>query len=137
MFNFSKIIKHNQVKKTIFNFPYFSYIELNCYVKEVDKVLNHIYETIDEKELEITDNVSLVDGVLNISFKNSRNYVLNIQRPNLQIWLSSPISGPQRFEFDADKNAWLNIRNKKPLLEILEEEINTFIDINQKKLKLI
>jgi frataxin len=101
------------------------------YIKEVDSVMNYIFEKIDEKEYDITDNINLAAGVLSFTFHDNKNYVINIQRPNLQIWLSSPISGPQRYEFDLDTNNWVNVRNKKGLLELLDEEINEILEENK------
>ena len=37
-----------------------------------------------------------------------RTYVLNKQAPNKQIWWSSPISGPHRFEEDGER--WADAR---------------------------
>ena len=34
-------------------------------------------------------------------------YVINKQSPNRQIWLSSPISGPSRFDFDLETETWI------------------------------
>lgn len=106
-------------------------IPYDRYMKEVEHVLNKINDEIDSKELEIIENITLVEGVLKITFIGNINYVLNIQRPNLQLWLSSPFSGPQRFEFDLETNKWLNIRNKRDLLEILNEEINGILSKNK------
>ncbi len=101
--------------------------DMQTYLKEVEGVLNHIYETLDVMDLEVTDNITLSDGVLKISFKKNRHFVINIQRPNLQIWLSSPFSGPQRFEFNMKEGKWENIRNKKSILTILEDEFNQIL----------
>lgn len=45
------------------------------------------------------DEINYADGVLTIEMTDGRAYVLNKQAPNMQVWLSSPISGPQRFEY--------------------------------------
>jgi frataxin len=100
-------------------------LDFERYVKEVDKTMNIINDHLEE--LEVTDNITLTDGVLKITLPKNKHYVLNIQRPNQQIWLSSPISGPQRFEFDLKSNSWKNNRNGKDLYEILNEEMNTII----------
>lgn len=107
-----------------------SQLDLDTYLKEVDSILNSIYEQIDENEFEMTENIIFVDGVLKVTFSNNKNYVINIQRPNKQIWLSSPFSGPQRFEFDTSDKKWKNIRNKKSLLDILNEELNQLLKDN-------
>lgn len=106
-------------------------IDNETYLKEVDRFMEEIFEQIDEKELPIADNISLASGVLNMTFSGNKNYVINIQRPNQQIWLSSPFSGPQRFEFDQQQRKWLNVRNHKDLVAILNDEINQMLQDNK------
>ena len=38
-------------------------------------------------------------NVLTLKFPPHGTYVLNKQPPNKQLWLSSPISGPRRFDY--------------------------------------
>jgi len=47
--------------------------------------------------------------------------VLNKQAPNLQLWLSSPVRGPLRYEFRDD--AWVNNRDEHPLLASVAEDV--------------
>ena len=68
--------------------------------------------------------MNYADGVLNIEMKDGRAYVINKQAPNMQIWLSSPLSGPQRFEYELDSEQWLQIRSKEELVTLLEKEFN-------------
>ena len=56
------------------------------------------------------EEINFSNGVLTIDMTDGRSYVLNKQTPNLQVWLSSPISGPQRFEYALDSDLWLQIR---------------------------
>ena len=54
-------------------------------------------------------------------------YVINKQTPNKQIWLSSPFSGPHRFECyqeekDEEIYTWKHYRTDKDLIEMLNEE---------------
>lgn len=100
-------------------------IDLERYLKEVHKTLNYINDYLEE--LEVTDNITLSDGVLKITLNKNKHYVLNIQRPNMQIWLSSPISGPQRFEFDLSTNSWKNNRNGGEIYKILNQEMNSIL----------
>ncbi len=102
-------------------------IELSDFIRKVDDTLNDITDQLDELDLDITDNIALAGGVLKLSFANTRHYVLNIQRPNKQLWFSSPFSGPQRFEYDSESNTWKNIRDNKELYSILNEEINVIL----------
>jgi frataxin len=107
-------------------------ISFDKYYKEVQNLLESLYEDIDSQELEIVENISLSDGVLNIALTGNKKYVINMQRPNLQVWLSSPISGPQRYEFNLDSNKWLNIRNNINIYELLEKEFNSISADNSK-----
>ena len=56
--------------------------------------LTDLTDALDETDSNVFEEVNYADGVLNIEMSDSRCYVLNKQQPNMQIWLSSPISGP-------------------------------------------
>lgn len=117
-----------KISQTIFNHFAFhlSTINTNKFISLVDKTLNHIYDEIDKKEYPFIDNISLEEEVLTINLKNSLTYVINIQKINKQIWLSSPFSGPQRFEYDDKSLNWISITNKNTtLLNLISQEINT------------
>ena len=49
-------------------------------------------------------------------------YVINKQTPNTQIWLSSPVSGPKRYDFI--KNRWIYKHDNSNLHELLSIELN-------------
>jgi frataxin len=55
--------------------------------------------------------------------------VLNKQGPNQQIWWSSPISGPLRFDFDGASGEWVSSRTKLPLIPLLKEEMSEVLGI--------
>lgn len=64
----------------------------------------------------------LQDGVLTIKFgANYGTYVINRQTPNKQIWLSSPDSGPKRYDFI--NKQWIYKHDGKSLYQLLDEEI--------------
>ena len=46
-------------------------------------------------------------------------FVLNKQTPNEQLWLSSPVSGPLRYDFCGQQLAWLNSRDQHDLLGLV------------------
>ena len=62
------------------------------------------------------------DGVLNVAVGERGHFVLNKQAPNLQLWLSSPISGPLRYDFSTDAKAWVNSRDGHELLPLLADD---------------
>ena len=103
----------------------FSTNTLTKFISKVDSTLNKIYDEIDKKEYSFIDNISLEEGVLTINLKEDKTYVINIQKPNKQIWLSSPFSGPRRFEFNEANNKWIDIHNSNnSLLSLISKEIN-------------
>ena len=103
----------------------FSTNTLTKFISMVDSTLNMIYDEIDKKEYSFIDNISLEEGVLTINLKEDKTYVINIQKPNKQIWLSSPFSGPRRFEFNEANNKWIDIHNSNnSLLSLISKEIN-------------
>ena len=62
-------------------------------------------------------------GVLTLVLNESQTYVLNKQRPNRQIWLSSPTSGPRRFNPGVG-DTWIDVRTGENLLSILHAELS-------------
>lgn len=59
-------------------------------------------------------------GVMEINCADG-TYVINKQPPTKQIWLSSPISGPKRFDYH--DNSWISLRDGVKLSELLESEM--------------
>jgi frataxin len=53
-----------------------------------------------------TPDISYSSGVLTIALSQG-TWVLNKQTPNRQIWWSSPISGPRRYEYEEDTGKWI------------------------------
>ncbi|KAI5302395.1 Mitochondrial chaperone Frataxin, partial [Ascosphaera atra] len=73
-------------------------------------------------------------GVLTIEAPGIGTYVLNKQPPNKQIWLSSPITGPKRYDWvvptdkQNEKEAykwgnWIYLRDGSSLTGLLKEEL--------------
>lgn len=52
-------------------------------------------------------------------------YVINRQTPNKQIWLSSPKSGPKRYDFINGR--WIYKHDGKTLHELLNSEIPAIV----------
>ena len=68
--------------------------------------------------------MTLASGVLNVYLGQEHGtYVINKQSPNQQIWLSSPVSGPARFDFCKEKHTWIYSHTGESLHEILNREI--------------
>lgn len=67
---------------------------------------------------------------MNVAIASIGTYVINKQPPNKQIWLSSPISGPKRFDYvivsdsqhqkeGTATGGWVYLRDGTTLNEIL------------------
>ncbi|KAM3395442.1 frataxin, mitochondrial isoform X1 [Capsicum galapagoense] len=88
-----------------------------------------IHDLLDKLE-EYGDSVD-IDGfdvdygneVLTLKFGSLGTYVINKQTPNRQIWMSSPVSGPSRFDWDQNCQGWIYRRTKANLQKVLEDEI--------------
>ncbi|KAM1010094.1 hypothetical protein TB1_044737 [Malus domestica] len=97
---------------------------------EFHRLADSTIQDLQEKFEEYGDSVQVDDfdidygnEVLTLKLGDRGTYVLNKQTPNRQIWLSSPVSGPQRFDWDRSAQAWVFRRTKARLLKILESEL--------------
>ncbi|EQC39087.1 hypothetical protein SDRG_03295 [Saprolegnia diclina VS20] len=101
------------------------------FMKLSDVVLNDILEMMDGIEAILPDaDITLSQGVLTINLGEDGTWVLNKQGPNRQIWWSSPVSGPKRFEYDSRLKKWFNTREKQQeLVELLTEEVEDITGI--------
>lgn len=66
------------------------------------------------------------EGVLTIALGNHGTYVLNKQAPNKQIWSSSPVSGPARYDWDGGQ--WVYKREGHELMQKLSQELTQLLD---------
>ena len=107
------------------NTPFSSENEFN---DEADAFLEDLLSDVEVLEDHLEDfDAEYSQGVLNVSLGEHGNYVLNKQRPNMQIWWSSPVSGPKRFEFDGQ--AWMSTRGGENLIDLLREELSIFFPL--------
>ena len=82
---------------------YCSETDLNNYLKLSNETLESLNDRFSELIEDHEDRLrgadtSLADGVLTVQLSELGTYVINKQTPNQQIWLSSPVSGPYRFD---------------------------------------
>ena len=91
------------------------------YVALADECLDTILEKADElsDERDVVE-VELASGVLTLKTPEG-TWVLNKQVPNRQLWLSSPVSGPCRYEHV--DGTWTHTRDGSSLAELLEREL--------------
>lgn len=94
---------------------------LETLMDEVEAALEACQSTaIDLEESEIT----LASGVLTIAIPPHGTWVLNKQTPNRQIWWSSPLSGPKRYEYDEKDGVWFSTKDGLSLLPLLSQELS-------------
>ena len=86
----------------------------------MDRLLDGL-ETLSEDFPDVIPDVELNHGVMTLEITGLGSYVINKQPPNKQIWLASPVSGPDRF--DLYQNEWVSLRNGHKLNEVLSQEI--------------
>lgn len=81
--------------------------------------LNALHETFDifadalpaSNDLREEMDVDFSGDVLNVMLGERGTFVLNKQAPNKQLWLSSPLSGPLRYDYSIGEAAWINHRD--------------------------
>lgn len=93
----------------------------------LDSLSEYFEEIIEEAAQLKSADVSYSDGVLTVQFGVPHGtYVINRQTPNLQIWLSSPISGPKRYDFHDGR--WIYRHDGVSLHELLNQEIPNIVN---------
>lgn len=66
-------------------------------------------------------DVEYSQGVMTLEIEPLGTYVINKQPPNKQIWISSPESGPDRF--DKIGGEWISLRTGENLATLLGREV--------------
>lgn len=102
-------------------------IAIEEFHKVADETLEIIldnFETLGESYPDV--DVELAQGVLTLYLPPNGAYVINKQPANRQIWWSSPISGPKRFDLVDGK--WVYQRDGHTLGEGLREETKRVTD---------
>ncbi|GMT14757.1 hypothetical protein PFISCL1PPCAC_6054 [Pristionchus fissidentatus] len=96
--------------------------DLRVYEKRADETLESISDYVSEigEAANVDVDIALSMGVLSLSIPPVGTFVLNKQRPNLQLWLSSPISGPRRYDLKSGK--WICAREHEALHLLLNRE---------------
>ncbi|CAD5116897.1 DgyrCDS5740 [Dimorphilus gyrociliatus] len=89
--------------------------------------LAEAFELLDFQSNEFPEyDVEYANGVLTVKFGHAHGtYVINKQSPNKQIWLSSPLSGPKRYDFL--DNRWIYKHDSSCLHDLLSKEISEIL----------
>jgi frataxin len=78
---------------------------------------------------------------MSITLPPHGTYVLNKQPPNKQIWLSSPVSGPKRYDWvvigeglnqkeGGGVGDWIYLRDGTSLTDLLRKELGIEVDVH-------
>ncbi|TFK23119.1 Frataxin [Coprinopsis marcescibilis] len=67
-------------------------------------------------------------GVLTLNLGAHGTYVINKQPPNKQIWLSSPFSGPARYDYSEELDDWIYLRDGRSLGDLLNTELGEALE---------
>ncbi|PIN04315.1 Mitochondrial matrix protein frataxin, involved in Fe/S protein biosynthesis [Handroanthus impetiginosus] len=105
---------------------YRSLLQEDEYHRLANSIIHHLLEKLEEygDSVEIDGyDVDYGNEVLTLKLGSLGTYVINKQTPNRQIWMSSPVSGPSRFDWDHDAQAWIYRRTKGNLIKVLESEL--------------
>ncbi|XP_019373033.1 PREDICTED: frataxin, mitochondrial [Gavialis gangeticus] len=90
----------------------------------LDSLVEFFEDLADEAFTPEDYDVSFGIGVLTVTLGGDMGtYVINKQTPNKQIWLSSPTSGPKRYDWTGRN--WVYTHDGKSLHELLQMEIST------------
>ncbi|GFF37320.1 frataxin homolog, mitochondrial [Aspergillus udagawae] len=112
------------------------------YHEFAEHYLNVIQNEVEKAQEEGSDiEAEYSAGVMNIAVPGVGTYVLNKQPPNKQIWLSSPISGPKRYDWVVEgdhmhekqdsrpfgNGQWIYLRDGSNLTDLLNAELSLTI----------
>ncbi|KAG4300700.1 hypothetical protein PCANB_002962 [Pneumocystis canis] len=96
----------------------------------IEKIL-HALEQMQDNYPEKTIEIEYSQGVLTLDLGYYGTYVLNKQPFNKQIWVSSPISGPKRYDWipskDKKDGKWMYLRDNGILEDLFKNELKEII----------
>ncbi|KAK7694438.1 hypothetical protein QCA50_001624 [Cerrena zonata] len=92
----------------------------NATMERLLESLENFLDQVGKDEFEVEYN----NCVITLGLGEHGTYVINKQPPNKQIWLSSPTSGPKRYDYSEDNDTWLYSRDNSSLGELLNEELS-------------
>lgn len=104
-------------------------------IVEYEKVANETLESLTEaieillEKHKLPSDVFYSNGVLTVELNKYGTYVINKQTPNRQIWLSSPFSGPKRYDFL--NQTWVYKHDGTLLHKLLNKEFSNIFKNDQ------
>lgn len=104
-----------------------------AYEKLADETLDALadfFEDLTDEAFTGADyDVVFSSGVLTVKVGGHHGtYVINKQTPNKQIWLSSPTSGPKRYDWTGER--WVYCHDGVGLHQLLSKEFSIIFNVN-------
>ncbi|KAG5500176.1 hypothetical protein JIQ42_04511 [Leishmania sp. Namibia] len=94
-----------------------------------DELLELVETKVDALDSAAVEDVSCSGGVLTLETTDRGTFILNKQAPNVQLWLSSPISGPHHYDMVTvtqdghEQVSWKSDHDGHDLVEKLNSEL--------------
>ncbi|KAA8499877.1 Frataxin, mitochondrial [Porphyridium purpureum] len=107
--------------------------EEGAFRKVASHTLEELLDAVEEPAEECVGSefdAELSGDVLNLRLGAVRGtYVFNLQTPNRQIWMSSPVSGPWRFHYNPERCQWYSTRDGQSLGDKVGAELHQLIGV--------
>ncbi|GBG28481.1 Frataxin, mitochondrial [Hondaea fermentalgiana] len=101
----------------------------NQFEQLVGELFHELESTFDELAMQAEDatgelcEATAMQDVVEVNLGNLGVWVMNKQTPNRQVWLSSPVSGPKRYRYEASNQTWVNTRDGHELSPFVVKEM--------------
>lgn len=92
----------------------------------LDSLQDQFEGLLEDEDVEGSD-VACDSGVLELDLGDLGTYVINKQAPNKQIWLSSPLTGPFRYDYSGQDESWVYSRDGHTLQDKLSDELSELL----------
>ena len=100
----------------------------SSFVQQAERSLMQLMTAVEDA-LGDEAEVDLVGGVLTIAIEGTGTFLLNLHRPNRQIWLSSPRSGAWHFDWHPDGH-WVATKGGERLDHLLSREFGHSVSLD-------
>ncbi|KAL3976412.1 hypothetical protein ACER0C_022298 [Sarotherodon galilaeus] len=129
----SKTIYLNSPSQKKVTLVHVSELSVATYEKLADETLDALadyFEDLTDEAFTGADyDVVFSSGVLTVKLGGDHGtYVINKQTPNKQIWLSSPTSGPKRYDWTGER--WVYTHDGISLHQLLSKEFSIIFNKN-------
>ena len=98
-----------------------------AFVTIAEATLNRLCGMVEALDTEDVLEIEQMSGMLSIELPSGKTFVINRQIPTRQIWLSSPLSGGLRFDYDEDDKVW-KIPDGRRLDTLLKADLETLLE---------